>query len=140
MYKGENLHRLPEFIIDAPEELVFRDTINSNGIFSSPRVWKRSHAKILTFIGKGRMVKKGVKGRGDIYDICPTILYALGLPLLEDMDGSILNIFLDEYKEEHKVKYISIKDKERIVIPLSQEEKDNNEDEIKQRLKSLGYL
>jgi len=137
LYHGENLSVLPEFIIDAPEELVFRDTINPDGVFSSPRVWKRNHSKTLTFMGRGEMIRDGIETEGTIYDICPTILYAMGLPILEDIDGDVLDVFSDLYKQENSREFIKI-------MP-SKSEKDKHiskEDnkEIEERLKSLGYL
>jgi len=136
LYKGENLHLLPEFIIDAPEELVFRDTINPEGIFSSPRVWKRNHSKLMTFMGRGEMIRAGVKSDGSIYDICPTILCAMGLPMLEDKDGEILDVFTENYKKNYIEKSIKLQSTEEDNEGGSLED----EKEIEKRLKSLGYL
>ena len=43
------------------------------------------------FILKGKGIKKGTMVNGThIIDLAPTILYASGLPVPEDMDGSLI--------------------------------------------------
>ena len=47
------------------------------------------------FIAKGAGIRKGVEITGaEIIDMSPTILYMMGLPIPEDMDGKVLNIYL----------------------------------------------
>lgn len=46
-------------------------------------------------------------GKGSIADVVPTALYALGLPLARDLDGSILTgAFEDTYTFDHPVTVI----------------------------------
>ena len=58
------------------------------------------------FIAKGAGIRKGVEITGaEIIDMTPTILYMMGLPIPEDMDGKVLNnIFKSECCEEGKNK------------------------------------
>ncbi len=53
-------------------------------------------------IAAGRMI-----GKGALADVVPTCLYALGLPIARDLDGSILaGVFLASYTFEHPVAVI----------------------------------
>lgn len=91
------------------------------------------------FIMKDENVKKGDNVSGaKIYDIAPTILYGLGLPVPEDMDGRILtDIFDNDFVRRHKIVYESgSSDKERRSSDFSEGE----EESVRESLRGLGYL
>lgn len=103
VYHGDKLNELPEFVFEGSTRLVFRDRFTGGTIFSSSGSWKHVHDSKACFLGKGSMLKKNMEVKGSICDIAPTVLYALGLPILEDMDGRVLDIFSKNYKEEHRI-------------------------------------
>lgn len=75
----------------------------------------------------------------DLTDIVPTMLYAMGLPVAEDMDGEPhLEFFTDKYVDHHKVQHIDSygKRKNRDENPKETQ----FDEEILRRLKSLGYI
>lgn len=94
---------------------------------------------ILIMAGKHIKKKYQIKKAG-IFDIIPTILYLLGYPIGSDMDGKILLDTIEEkFLKENPPGYISsyekgIKSKTMIEIPQS------INDEVKENLRSLGYL
>jgi hypothetical protein len=65
-------------------------------------------------------------------DICPTILHLSNLPTGEEMDGRILLETLVETKELKKVSYKNLRESSNL--------SDFDEEAIKERLKSLGYM
>jgi len=73
-----------------------------------------------------------------IVDIAPTILYLMNVPIPEDMDGRpILEAFEENYIKSHQVEYT------RYIPKATQKHERLNgelEEEIKRRLKSLGYF
>jgi arylsulfatase A-like enzyme len=73
-------------------------------------------------------------------DLAPTILYCLGVPIPDDMDGQVLtDIFTEEFVSAHTIQYTK--------APYSEMDKDEDTtysaeeaDLMSQKLKDLGYL
>lgn len=87
----------------------------------------------------------GIKQAGEvthlrIYDLFPTILYIMGLPVPDDRDGRIITeIFDEEFSSRNPPKYTSIKtgsEKNRGEAVLTSEQ----EESVAERLRSLGYI
>jgi arylsulfatase A-like enzyme len=71
-------------------------------------------------------------------DLAPTILYAMGVPVPSDMDGRVLDEAFDsEYLSAFKVQY---SDAPTDRPSGEQEYSDEDEEEIKERLRGLGYV
>jgi len=93
------------------------------------------------FIAHGKNVKQGnVLYGAHIADISPTILFALGQPIPNEMDGKVLfDIFTGDFLKGCSPKYVSLGEKTLIgsshVDYTAEESK-----EVKERLKGLGYL
>ncbi len=87
------------------------------------------------FIITGPNIRKGEKiGLIKPYDVTPTLLGLLGVPIPEGLDGRIITKI---FKIEPKVDYFkNIKKEEIKEKSLSEEE----EEIIKERLRSLGYI
>jgi len=91
------------------------------------------------FIVTGPEIRKRVSiENARIIDIAPTILYIFGIPIPSDMDGRVLKeIFKpDSHLAKNEIQYRSIKASLREEYVLTEDE----EKEIKRRLKELGYL
>ncbi len=76
-----------------------------------------------------------------VYDITPTVLYLLGLPVATDMTGKVLVSAINEDLLSKKpVRYVDTYEKNK--RPLSQKPIRSPEDEkiIKERMRSLGYI
>jgi len=89
----------------------------------------------------GPNVKKGKElDHAHIMDIVPTIMYVMGLPIPSDMDGKVLTTaFESSFVKRNSPKYkktVTRKETEEERVIYSKEA----EDEIKKRLKTLGYL
>ncbi len=74
----------------------------------------------------------------DIYDIMPTILYLMGLPIPEDVDGRVLTeIIKRDFLENNKINFERAKES----ISLKKSALDEEEKkEVERHLKNLGYL
>lgn len=75
-----------------------------------------------------------------VYDIAPTILYLMGLPVAKDMDGSVLTEAIrDDFLKRHSIKYI-----ESYEVDIEKKEerpiRSPHDEEIKERMRSLGYI
>lgn len=92
------------------------------------------------FIASGKMVKKEVSIEGaNIVDLAPTILHLFGQPIPDDMDGRVLeDIFTEDFLSGNPPRYRSAsgEDGTASTVAYSSEE----EQDIKERLKGLGYI
>ena len=93
---------------------------------------------IIGFMGKG--VRKGSRIiDADILDVTPTILYALGLPVAEDMHGRVLtDAFEVEYLQDHALAFVPTYETE--VREAGEPIESPVDDQIKRKLKAVGYL
>ncbi|RMF93253.1 MAG: hypothetical protein D6734_10515, partial [Candidatus Schekmanbacteria bacterium] len=96
------------------------------------------------FIASGKNIRKDFSGKKpSIYDIAPTILYLLGLPVARDMDGVVLTniinekmiasnppIYIDTY-------YMPRKKKEK---KEAKNKKSMSDEKLMNKLKALGYI
>jgi arylsulfatase A-like enzyme len=91
-------------------------------------------------IVKGKEIAKSVKiNNAKIWDIAPTILYLMDIPIPSDMDGKVIKeIFDAKYLKQNPIKYEKKAAKQiaQQEYPYSKQE----EEEIKKRLKALGYM
>lgn len=100
-----------------------------------------SHTKNGVFLISGPGIKRGVRLEKPValVDICPTILYLMGLPAAEDMDGRVyLEAMTPEYVAAHRVQTIASYGlrKDASDKPIET----NFDKAIIQRLKTLGYI
>jgi predicted AlkP superfamily phosphohydrolase/phosphomutase len=97
------------------------------------------HRPVGVFAAKGPGIAPG-RGPIDVsvFDVTPTLLALFGVPIGRDMDGFVMNDVLEqdvldavEYVDTHE-RPGDARDEEPIESPV--------DDEIKERLKSLGYI
>lgn len=151
IYHGASLYKAPDLVVEwsdagyhsvqrfgSKEETVFCPLLTfhlTNLEFSG------CHRMNGVFAIKGEMIKKGLTlPRCRIIDLAPTLLYLLGVPVPDDMDGQVLTaVFDDNYLRVNPVAFSRGEDK-----MLTTEERDiyseKEKREIQRRLKSLGYL
>ncbi len=99
-----------------------------------------THAMDGIIIAHGPFINKGVSlNQANLIDLTPTVLYAMGLPILDDMDGQVLTQL---FTPDHLAKNPIQSQKSALARPLTSEAELTAEDnaEIERRLKDLGYL
>jgi predicted AlkP superfamily phosphohydrolase/phosphomutase len=99
-----------------------------------------SHTDYGVIIAAGPGIAEGVEVKGArLMDVAPTALYAMGVPLNEDMDGRpVADLFTLEFATEHSLTFrpnVAAASTDR-VDPFSAAE----EDDIMDQLKGLGYI
>ncbi len=92
-------------------------------------------------IARGGRLKNGVEIHdAGVYDILPTLLYLLGLPVASDMKGRVLEGIVDEsYFAGHPPSYIKSYEKERFSRKRRMTLTDEDE-EILNSFRALGYI
>jgi predicted AlkP superfamily phosphohydrolase/phosphomutase len=90
---------------------------------------------------RGNRIKRGcVLEEAHIMDLAPTILYMMGLPVPDDMDGKVLSgIFEPDVMKQNPITYCASEGLEaghQEITPYSEGE----EETVRERLRDLGYL
>jgi hypothetical protein len=89
--------------------------------------------------GPNVRVNTRLESRVSLIDICPTMLYIMGLPVAEDMDGRVCaGAFADDFLRTRRIRTIPSYGPRKEYSNKAIET--NFDDKIIERLKSLGYL
>ena len=97
---------------------------------------------LLLFRNLNKEQKGGEIRKASLTDVAPTVLYALGLPVPDDMDGEVLSGLFDEgYVRTHPVQRVKSETREPSSRSDGKDYQDVDEEEkVKERLRGLGYL
>jgi predicted AlkP superfamily phosphohydrolase/phosphomutase len=141
IYHGSHLRNAPDIVYETAEGIVPYNGVelNRNSMFSAPTgIQSGMHRKEGLLIITGKNIRKGVINNPKIMDLAPTILFILGVPIPHDMDGRVLtDIFEPSFINSHAIKYAGMFPV-RKTRPFIWSKED--EEEVKERLKRLGYL
>ena len=136
IYKGDFVENAPDIVIEEDGRYAFKTEWNEDVLKDSSQysvIKSGSHRKNGVLILYGNSFKKGIELKNaTVMDICPMILHLSNLPIGEEMDGRILVEVLVETKEVKKVSYKDLRESSLL--------SDFDEEAIKERLKSLGYM
>ena len=109
--------------------------------FIMEHIFPGDHARPAVLIISGKHIRHNTQIKSaNIYDITPTILYYLGLPVARDMDGKVLVEAIKEaYLKKNPIQYINTYEtqkKDKVEKPI----RSYDEEMIKERMRSLGYI
>jgi len=142
IFSGEYVKYAPDLIVmsENQEHPVVSRIIDQGFDLVKEKNWYGSHRINGIFIACGPDIEENkVIGNVEIVDLAPTILHILGVPIPKDMDGKVLKeIFRpnsDCFKRE-SIFQEPLDEKEKKEYRWSEEE----EEEIQERLKKLGYM
>lgn len=139
IYSGPFLEYAPDLMITAFDEryhFYFFPQSHYDHAFNPPGMATGNHAYDGILIGKGPDIRPGsVEGAG-LIDIMPTMCQLLGLPIPEDVDGSVLQSMLESSALDRKSVSIEGGEQAQQSPEISDEERKGLED----RLRGLGYL
>jgi predicted AlkP superfamily phosphohydrolase/phosphomutase len=133
---------MPDLVIEPVDGYVFSSSSNSftdelcRSIDRDTDKFLGIHALDGIFVFNGQAVSAH-KGVGlNLYDIIPTILYYMNLPIPENIDGKVYSrIFKREFPQN------TVRFTKNIEMPTSVDKlKADEEQEIANRLRSLGYM
>jgi len=142
VYEGPYLERAPDLILRPRDEKnIFFGLADFGSNTTVDTVYRYSgmHRDYGLLVLSGKGVRKGfsVEGAG-IQDLAPTILYAMGCPVPQDMDGRVLTeVFTEDFRAQ--VPLVSGEEGSSREVEESAYTKEA-EEEIKERLRGLGYL
>lgn len=143
LYKGPYVEEAPDilFLMDETGYSSWSDLDSEATLLCNDRDFFGPHHLEGMLITKGKDLTEGVELKdARIIDLAPTILYLLGLPVPDDMDGRVLlEMIEDSYRQSEPVRYESVAGQEE---PFSPEEFYSGEEKsrIEKHLKEMGYI
>jgi predicted AlkP superfamily phosphohydrolase/phosphomutase len=150
VYSGAWVHRSPDLIVRWHrggwiDNYVFGDRtgLEIKRIISQQdpiaRLGSGHHTPQGILILHGEGIRPGVRIEGAcVYDIAPTVLYLMGLPIPSDMDGQVLTRLLEEdLPAAHPIRTVAAEETE---AGDRQIYTDEEEQIIGERLRNLGYV
>lgn len=150
IYHGDQVHKASDLIVKWQDykyksriNLEIDDRVSASQIMVDPT----KHSKISAihrlngiFMAFGEDIKHGVKLKGArIIDLAPTMLYLLGEPIPDCMDGKVLtDILREDFLNDNPIRHRKTDqdDTSRQGITYTDEEADK----IRRRLQGLGYI
>ena len=86
----------------------------------------------------GPNVRAAASTGARLHDVVPTVLYALGLPMSDELEGQPLTMFFDPaFVERHTVRHVPTFGRRAAVRTRQDQRLDA---EARERLRSLGYV
>jgi predicted AlkP superfamily phosphohydrolase/phosphomutase len=149
IYRGPHASGAPDIIFVLDEEYGIETAVRSRDLICHvPQKNQGTHRAEGILIMSGNAVRPGTPGASTglmmpppkLEDVTAMILYLAGVPLLEDMDGRVIEEAVDDtYLNEHPITFQSA------VAPSSEGSSGlwstpEEETQIRERLKELGYL
>lgn len=142
-YKGKFDNNAPDIIAVSSDEdiMVSNAFISKNNIlFGEPNTkLVGDHSMDGIILASGNHVKKGkVITNATVFDVVPTVLYLMNIPIPSYLDGKILEEFIvEQYKNKNHIRYVD-RDYEKKKFETKTSEQDK--DEIRKWLSQLGYI
>jgi len=147
LYSGECLEKMPDLLVDWHDyKYSFIPDFDQGPLVSSildskSLQWDRNgyHRPNGVFAAYGDGIRRGAKAGGVVMDVTATILYEMGLAVPKDMDGRVIT---DAYKPERlEAQPPRTSDVDTDAAPDgSMVFNDEEEAQVRERLKQLGYL
>ncbi len=143
LYEGPFLDLLPDVVFDLGDgPYLASDAPAAPQMLEPlpPGTLQGRHRLTGVFLAAGPGIREGGRIEGArIVDVAPTVLYALGLPIPEDMDGRpLLEIFDKNYQEAHPLRYAPPAQIEEAAAEALYDQEEAAE--MERRLRGLGYV
>ena len=153
IYSGECLENAPDLLLKFKDYKYYafpklKYEPDAKVFYKRPKEMKEGvcldslseHAENGIFMVKGRGVRKGHRIEdARIIDVMPTVLYLMGAPIPQDLDGRVLTgIFEQAYAGQNTIRVDDTFDgsSRQVDFELGDDEKE----EIEKKLKGLGYM
>ena len=155
LYHGPEAYKAPDIVFQWNEFLYvhrpsgsrprtdFLETLDEKALVASENTARPSgiHRDHGIFIAFGGPFKTGRYLEGPrIYDIAPTILYLLGIPIPDDMDGKVLKNAIEEDYLQTKTIESAVSMAEAREGGMTVTYTENESKDIEERLRGLGYI
>jgi predicted AlkP superfamily phosphohydrolase/phosphomutase len=99
---GPYIPREPHLLLLPSDGITFRMRPGNKRLWDDTNLTQGTHQREGVLYACGNNIKQGLRASpAEIYDIVPTVIHSMGLPLPSVFDGRVLNeIFVDQKQEE----------------------------------------
>ena len=130
VYEGPYLDIGPDVVVDQRPGVHVNDGMGGGAVQTEPDRWAAENTPTGMFVANGPDIReRGDIGEVDIRDIAPTILASHGLDIPADMDGEVLDVFVEDPDVGR-----------RDPIPYDGGRPAGDDEEVAERLEQLGYM
>ncbi len=143
VYHGPFLELLPDVVLDMGDRpYLIGDALTASQVLEplsrDDLQGRHAPAGVFAAVGPPIVARPRLEG-ARIVDVAPTVLYALGLPIPDDLDGRpLLEIFDERYRSAHPVQYCPAESPQgEAAVP---EYSADEAAEMERRLRGLGYV
>ena len=139
VYKGQTLENAPDIVLKLNKWWISTRFKNGSLFVDKPT---NNHDYQGIFLAFGNNIQKNKQIQNiNIVDIIPTVIHTLEIPVLKDFDGKVIaEIFVSFQEIEFKDTSLSYEKSSKQRKILEKEKSLTEDEEVKKRLKSLGYL
>jgi predicted AlkP superfamily phosphohydrolase/phosphomutase len=138
-YEGPFVEEGPDLVLDQADNVQISGSIGADSHFEAPGNWvAENHRDGVLFAG-GPDIDPDVSfdSQPTIYDLAPTILHWFGQAVPERMDGRVLTELFDPDSEPGRR---AVRTADRTVSGDQLSVGTENQEELRERLRDLGYL
>jgi predicted AlkP superfamily phosphohydrolase/phosphomutase len=139
LYSGSALYKAPDIVfIPNAYDYIVSPLFRRKAIIKNRNITGRHTANGMILIKGAEILKNKELTGAKILDITPTILYFVNLAIPDDLDGAVIDqAFNSAYLKRQKIRY----EKQAAIRARRKfDYSQNEEDQIKMRLKGLGYI
>lgn len=150
VYKGDMLDKAPDLLVILNkaytttrwEEMEVDYYFGKLSEIEKKRRANAEHTQYGIFIINGKDIESGKHiENADIVDIAPTILYLLGTPIPDDMDGRVLTESINpEFVNSAPIKSFRFQTDKNSKTDYGTSYSEKDSEKIKEKLSGLGYL
>jgi len=138
VYWGDEIKEAPDLFLKAQHHYYLAGSLAPKIFDDELRNWKAENKDTGLLFAIGPDIADGRPiEHARIIDIAPTILHLMDIPIPDDMDGDVL---LEVYAEDSDAALREIKHQKNLTFKENLSDFDRDDDEIKERLRRLGYL
>lgn len=145
IYKGSYTKNAPDIIFDINDFKcsIITDRFDKTIFKTVPasQSMTGTHRMNGIFIAQGPDIEKTEVKNMKIIDVCPSILYLLGFPIPDDIDGRVVTeIVKQDFLKDNSIRYKKMEKIKKHGVSQTEGISKEQEHAIKERLKGLGYL
>ena len=140
-FAGPFLHKAPDLTLELQDYGLFSVARNPEPIARRKEIMG-CHRPLGVFAARGPGIQAGLRLEArSIMDVAPTILYALGLPIPDDLEGRLIEeMHRTEWLKAHAAARCDPSPPSGAVGEPSVEMDDEDQEQIAARLRALGYM
>lgn len=137
LYEGPYADNAPDLVIESGPNVYTSDALGPDEWYGDSGVWVGGNMPDGIFLFNGPSFRDdGLGEQARIVDLAPTLLHSMGVPVPNDVDGRVLDVFAPGTEPAER----SIEYQSPIAWDGRQAESPAKNEEVEQRLADLGYM